>query len=302
MKPFLSCAMLLLASLGSSSLYGQGPPLGKEETSRNKIKEVRKYSNSICDPNAKNSDPSSNPRTWSSEVFRYDARGNLTHWSKASTWTQIQGYFAEYKYDDRDNVVEKTEDYVKTRYEHNYTLNDKGKIVEDNYPGGKHTIKYDATGSVLESSYLYEGRVTEKTTVAYDEKGYVEETLAYDSGGHISSRTVNVFDKAGHDIKREKYDSKGALSSRIIFPYDAAGHETAEEKYGADGHLSLKTVYSYDPAGHRIKEEHYDPNGKSLADWRTFKFDANGLVIETDDFNSKGECNWLTKITYEFYP
>jgi hypothetical protein len=301
MKPFLSCVLLLLVGgVASSSLYAQGPPLGKEEARKNKIKEIRKYSNSICDPAAKISDSSSKVRTWSSEVWTYDARGNETRWSQASTWIPVPAWFVEYKYDDRDNIVERTEDYVKTRFEHNYTLNDKGKIVEDTYPGGKHTIKYNAAGDEVESDYLHDGRLVEKTTHTFDDKGEMEETVAYDSGGQPTSRTVNVYDPERHNTRHERYSS-GRLSLKIVSTYDTAGHKSAEEKYEADGHLSSRTIHTYDQAGHSAKEEHYGPDGKTLVDWRTFKFDPKGLVIESDDFNSKGECNWFTTITYEFY-
>jgi YD repeat-containing protein len=301
MKPLLPFVTLLLVGLASSNLYAQWPPLGKEELRKNKIKGIREYGNSVCDPDAKKSDPSKFT-AWSNEVSGYDSRGNKTDWHLSSTWTVPQGWFKTWKYDDQDNVIETEEDYVKSRFEHRYTLNDKGKVIEDTYPGGKRTFKYDAAGRVAESAYFkQDGGLFEKTTHTY-EKGEVAETRAYDAGGHLSSRTVETYDEAGHDAKYERYDSAAHLSSRVVYTYDGAGHRTGEEKYESDGHLTSRTLYTYDQAGQNAKQEDYGPDGKPLDGWSTFKFDAKGLVTESNDFNSKGDCKWIKKIWYEFYP
>jgi YD repeat-containing protein len=271
MKPILSCLTLLLIGFPSShlsaQLFNQYPPLSKEELRKNKIKSISEQSFSTCDV--------FDYKHLTTASASYDARGNMTSSYRYGQWTG-EPQISSYKYDDQDNIIEETTDYRTTRFEHHYAVNYRGKVLEDTYPGGKHTFRYNATGNVVESAYFRrDGSLDQKTTHTYDDKGDVGETLNYDSAGHVS---------------------------RTVATYDVAGHRTKEEKFDSDGQLSSRTVDTYDRAGQITKEEHYGPGGKSLTYWTTFKHDPKGLVIESDDFHPTGECSSVTKGRYELYP
>jgi YD repeat-containing protein len=296
MKRFLSCLTLLLVGFASSSLqaqlFNQYPPLSKEELRKNKIKSISEENHSTCDV--------SDYKHLTSANASYDARGNMTSSYRYGQWTG-EPQTASYKYDEHDNMIEETQDYQTTRFEHHYTLNDKGKPVQDTYPGGKHTLKYNESGNVVESAYFtHDGSLEGETTYGYDDKGKLRETLVYDSSGHVSSRTITTYDPAGHRTE-EKYDAGDHLSASVSTTYDAAGHRTREEKYVPGGAFSGRTVDTYDQAGQITKEEQNDTEGKSLY-WTTYKHDPKGLVIESDDFRPTGECSGITKSSYQFYP
>jgi YD repeat-containing protein len=297
MKQFLSFLALLLIGFVSSSvhaqLFNQYPPLSKEELKKSKIKSISEQNFSTCDV--------SDYKHLTSASASYDARGNMTYSYRYGQWTG-EPQMANYKYDEQDNVIERTTDYHTTRYEHHYALNDKGKVLQDTYPGGKHTLKYDESGTVVESAYFtQDGRLDGKTTYSFDDKGKLIETLIYDSSGKVSSRTVATYDTAGHRTREEKYDAGGPLSASTSTTYDAAGHRTKEEKYVSSGAFPGTTIDTYNEAGQIAIEEHYGPNG-ALTYWTTYKHDPKGLVIESDNFHPKGECSGVTKGSYEFYP
>lgn len=314
--------MLLFAQVVPSGLCAQ-QSTSKPEAVKKKIKEVRNVTQDSCEPDAKYPDGWKG-LTWTS-IYKYDSRGNRTFDYLDNGQDVIIN--TTFKYDDMDSVVEEEMNHsVTTRIEHKYTLNDKGKIVEDAYEGVKHTFKYDAAGNVLESAefnghgdliakttntyndkeeiveILVYGQDPSRTVYAYDGGGHKTQEETYDASGHLSSKTVYMYDSAGHRTKEEIYDASGHLSSKTGYAYDAAGHQTKEETYDASGHLSSKTVYTFDENGQNTKEEEFGSDGVTRNVWDTFKRDSKGFVIEDSHFKLKGECKSITKTTYEFYP
>lgn len=297
MKPLLSCGMLLIIGFGfaSSHLYAQYSSLAKEEVKKNKIESISEDSHFPCDFDFKNSDQWK-VYTWSRSRTGYDPRGNVTSEYQDSKWNAAP-VSKGYKYDDKDNLIETTLEYITRPVEHKFTLDDKGKVVEDDYWGDRHTLKYNSAGNVVESAeFKSDGKLAAKKT--YDGKGDVTEAVGYDS-----SRKVYIYDDARHRTKQEEYDSAGRLSSRIVFTYDAAGHNAREEKYDSNGHLSSAIVYTYDEGSHYNKSEEYTgSDGKTLKGWSTYKYDPKGLLIERSDFGPKAECQLITKFSYAFFP
>jgi len=267
MKSLPLTVILLSTCFVPSTLFAQYPPVEREETSKSKIKAITQITYFSCDVNAK----SPVETQFRSE---YDSRGNLTKRVGYGTagnpllqWT--------YSYDDKDNVVANSWDggavTVEYKYDtaghpikqtifnadhtvkeqHVFTLNDKGKILEDAYADGRHTFKYDAAGNVSEwAEFKTDGSLVEKKKHTYNDKGDATETVVYDSGDRPSSKTVYL--------------------------YDSTEHNTERDEYGADG--------------------------KTLISRETFKRDPKGFVAEDSQFNSKGDCTQVTKMTYEFYP
>ena len=169
-------------------------------------------------------------------------------------------------------------DYIKHPVQHKITRTDKGKILEDTYSSERHTFKYNAAGDVIEAAVFRasDGGLIRKTT--YSDNGDATEAVVYDSqdsGGHLA---------------------------KIVYAYDGAGHRTKGEKYDQEGRLYSIIVYAYDETGHNTKEQEFAADGKTPKGWLTFKRDTKGLVTEQSSFDAKGECTWLTKITYAFYP
>jgi len=288
MKRLLPCLTLLLIGFASSSLYAQGNSLyfNKENLRKNKIRMIAEAQYYPCEIDHKN---------LTDAISSFNSRGNMTDWYRYGKWTG-EPQVANYKYDDKDNVVEGTRDYRTYHIEHKYTLDDKGKVLEDNYTGGRQTYKYNAAGNLVESAeFRPDGGLESKET--FNDKGDLTEAIYYNS-----SKTVYTYDGAGRRTKEEEYDSHGHLSARTVSTYDQAGHNTKDEKYDSGGQLSLIAVYTHDQAGHNTKTEDYGPDGKTLTGWSTFKFDPKGFVIEEDVFGPKGECTYLTKTTYTFYP
>jgi YD repeat-containing protein len=289
MKRLLSCLTFLLMGFASSNLCAQQNPLyfNKENLRKNKIRSIAEAQYYPCEIEQKNvTDTESS----------FDSRGNMTRRYRYGKWTGDPQLEIN-KYDDKDNVVEgTTSDYRTYHIEHKYTLDDKGRVVEDTHSDGRHTYKYNAAGNLVESAeFRPDGSLESKETL--NDKGDLTEAIHYNS-----SKTVYTYDGAGHRTKEEDYDSHGHLSARTVSTYDEAGHNAKDEKYDSGGQLSFVTVYTHDQAGHNTKKEDYGPDGKTLTGWSTFKFDPKGLVIEEDVFGSKGECKYLTKTMYTFYP
>jgi hypothetical protein len=296
MKPLLSCLMLLLVGFASSSLYAQYPEVENEEWRKNKIKTTTDVTYS-CHLDAHKND------LYAIHSRGYDSRGNLIYDSYRGRELEDTLRVTAYKYDDKNNAIEETRDgnvvrrseytYDNTghvtkrtiwnhgiRQQHEFTLNDKGKVLEDTCSCGRRTERYNAAGNVAEAAeFNQDGSQFVKET--YNDKGDMTEAVVYGHG-----------DPRGHLYH----------SARTVYTYDEAGHITKEEEYDSSGHLSLRTVYMYDEAGHRSEELEYGSNGDTLFQRSTFKYDEKGLVIESSQFNAKGECADITMTTYRFYP
>jgi YD repeat-containing protein len=371
MKSLLSFLTLLLMGSASSNLYAQyaqWPPFGQFALSEEQLRykeEMRK--NKVASQHRSDGNCTGSNTYWLEGTTKYDTRGNLTYSSSSSTYDS-RGKQMTYKYDDKDNIIEeadygqvqKTVEYgydaagrLTKRKIHEYgyfdaephwrltgwegddefTLNDKGKVLEHTSNDGRTTYKYNAAGDEVEhawfkldgslaskvvSTYDQAGHNTEeevhdstglligKSIYAYDKGGRRTKEEKYDASGRLSSSTADTYDEAGHKTKEEKYDSGGRLSgnsfSRTIDIYDQAGHKTREdgyEGYDSGEHLSSIALYTYDEPGRETKEEFYGLDGKTSKGATTFKYDPRGLLIQKSDSRPNGRCMIYT---YQFYP
>jgi hypothetical protein len=284
MKSLRSFLALLLVGFASSNLCAQKNPLyfDKESLRRNKIRSLAEAQYYPCEIEQKN---------LTDNITSFDPRGNAIHWYRYGQWTG-EPQIGLAKYDDKDNMVEQTSDYRTYHIEHKYTLDDKGKVLEDKFTGGRHTYRYNAAGTLVEFvEFKPDGSLEWKKT--FNDKGDLMEEI------YGSSKTLYTYDGAGHRTKKEEYDSHGHLSAKTVSTYDDAGQNAKDQKYDSGGQLSSTTFYN---AGHETRVESYGPDGKTLTGWSTYKFDPKGLRIEEDVFGAKGECKYLTKTFYTFYP
>ncbi|MCR5213351.1 MAG: DUF6531 domain-containing protein [Eubacterium sp.] len=199
------------------------------------------------------------------------------------------GVKLNYIYDDKENLVEKTDalgnsfksEYNifgekiadidangnKTAYEYDAI----GNLVSKSYPNGlKIDMKYNAIGDIEEASVVVDGKKI-VTRNEYDEVGNLIASVdefgnknfyEYDSENNL----ISVTNKKGIKTEQYKYDSMGrvifekTLTNEIEHIYDINGNliKTVEKTIGSNSSENV-TNYKYDKAGRLL--EVIDPSG-----------------------------------------
>lgn len=275
MKPFFFGLALLFVCSSASSQY----PPNNLEIRREKIKKVTTESYLSCDPQT---------AVRQEYVNMYDAHGNLTQTDgyndaglrllhdtyeydakdhmTASRWEfntgASGGETTSYKYNRKGRVTAQTSLNLDgtIKGQHKFKLNDDGKIVDDVTADGKHILKYDAHGNLIEDkSSKADGSVITTVVNTYNDRGYAVQTLVYDSNGNLTdapqelgflpAKTVYTYGESEHLTKKEEFNSDGSLRSRSIYERDKGGWVTEERDYDSKGECTglKKSKYEFYP-------------------------------------------------------
>jgi hypothetical protein len=177
--------------------------------------------------------------------YSYDANGNLSEEKNTSTRQGIttKGKII-YKYDQEQNLIEKTESDNDGRMQYSYIYK---------YDSNKRKIEYQSR-SFNGSSYTNYNEYFK-----YDENGRLLESSHYELNGNELYKDANTFDKEGNRIKKSHY-YHDKLMSEIADTYNSAGYLTEELEFQS-GVLALKKTFIYDTTGNMITALHTDPKG-----------------------------------------
>lgn len=256
----------------------------------------------------------------------YDPRGNITRIVRAdgSSYSirygdahrkplavaDALGQTAEYRYDERGNLIEVKDPAGATT---RYTLDDRGRIVSLlDARGGQSFLSYDSAGRLIE----YRTCLGQTTRYAYDDDGnVVAVTDALNSTTRLSYQRINRKDRlvavtqGDGSVERMAYDVLGrlvahmgpdGLATRYLLAADgqplarenALGH-AMRYQYDAHGRLLALTNengavhrFAWDNADRLMSERGFD--GRR----RDYRYNLAGELLETADGVPEG-APWL---------
>jgi hypothetical protein len=186
--------------------------------------------------------------------YSYDSNGNLVEEDNAYTSHSITTKKKTiYKYDESQNLIEKTENNNDGRMQYNYTYK---------YDPAKRKVEYKAR-SFNGSNYTNYNEYFK-----YDEKGHMVESSHYELTGKLLYKDVYNFDNAGNQIKRSHYYGD-VLTTETVDIFSDQGLLTDESEYKSKA-LILKKTFKYDATGNIIGALHTDTSGaiKTTLDYK----------------------------------
>lgn len=215
--------------------------------------------------------------------------GDANHPFKQTSETSPLGYTTQYSYDVGGNVIKMILPSTKTVIYANYTsFGQAGKIKD---PRGNYTLyQFDAKGNLTQSAILKKGFGAAVDPASYNP-----------SASELLEQTVNAYDIYGNIVivKRVK-DFSSKSGPTVTYNYDANKLNVLTISRNGDVNgdgVTTKTSPSqvYDAYGRPttsltgawyITQARYDTVGRvtratdALNNWRDFKYDANGNLIE----------------------
>lgn len=180
------------------------------------------------------------------------------------------------------------------------------KVIFDEKGNRKQSIRYKSTGEV-DLNYEF----------TYDKNGNLISMDTYDGFGNLKGRKESQYDinnkevvrkllndRSSGELKTElKYDSENRLIKSINYSKD--GIVISTQNYEYDGELLIKSItkdadgrqiseiiFEYDSNGYLIKETQSSIQGNNII---TYKYDANGNLIEIKDKQSRRELKYDSK-------
>ena len=175
-----------------------------------------------------------------------------------------------------------------------YTFNDKGFIIQDNYTNdsGFSTAKYVTytydqmnrirSVTTTEKSFT-EGTSTTSVSYIYNDDGSA--IIYYKNKIGVTNRKVFT-NKYGQPILDESYSSYDKLSGHTTYEYDEYGNLLDKREYSYE-ELKYQYLYEYDKYGDLIKETKvWISNGNILKQNTFYEYFANGelKLITTYDY------------------
>ena len=184
-------------------------------------------------------------------------------------------------------------------------LEKKNNLTEENLKGKVKSIKentYEAVdkfGQIKKGNVFYDG-FSSPFTIIYNEKGNKIKICRYDKYGKIDNKNTYKYDEKGNNIEHNTYDY-GRLALKDIYKYDEKGNKIEENTYDSDGRLFFKYIYKYDEKGNNIEKNKYDYNGR-LDSKTTYKYDEKGNTIEQNTYyyDDRPAENYSYKYEYEY--
>ena len=190
-------------------------------------------------------------------------------------------------------------------------------------PGFSESETYDRTGRLIEAvTYEQRGNSSTRYVFTYDERGALQEELAYeagltllyhkqfayaqDSSGRQTAVVAAYRDGEFHDAEFSTYDRSGRLSetlhtdgtlaSRNLF--DVLGRILYSARY-RDGQLLGELAWTYDGQGRWLALTSYDPGG-AVTGKVVHEYDVTGRRSRTttEQFRADRPGRWIT--TYEY--
>ncbi len=257
--------------------------------------------------------------------YTYDSEGRKT---KIVSDGYVGAKTEEFEYDERGDVIKKTETTSRTVtvYDYGYVYDD-GRLLEET------AVIYSWSDSSLEEKYDEHGNLILrqnddsliKHEYTYDKNGFIikdiETTDNQKNYGKIIVNTIEYTnDEKGRVIKSVSTDEDGRTYTKE-FTYDSEDRklkETRTEEYGEYSRTYYIDEYTYDELGNILTYYHkyyesedtynytyvYDNNGNVLEKKRDgvtiikYIYDANGNQIKTENYTDGSVGEW-TEYTYD---
>jgi hypothetical protein len=134
------------------------------------------------------------------------------------------------------------------------------------------------------------------STVIYDRKGLVTETLNYNSDNEITSKYSYIYNDSIR-VETKKFSPGGELENIYKYEYDYDGYKIKSYRYDLNGNLEKYYTYDYDDSGNLIRDNWFDKSGK-MEFIIEHKYDENNKRIETITYDEQD--NVVSKYSYRY--
>ena len=173
-----------------------------------------------------------------------------------------------------------------------------GKLVNK---GKVSSVKYDQKGFLTETiTFDQNGRVQNRFEYKYDAKGIRIESLRYDAQNKPDKKYIYEYDKAGNKIKSTRFDLIGKAEKYYEYEYDSNLNLISDEWYDISGDIEYKIETEYDDEGSKTVSFSYSENGK-LTSKSIFKYDERRNIIEEQKFDDNNKPIGIIQYVYKYY-
>lgn len=202
------------------------------------------------------------------------------------------------------------------------------QVVVDPAQAQRSVSRYDDDGHWLDEETWREGKLSERTTFAYDAQGCV--TLITSEDFETGAREFLRYepDEGGDAIRVTKTDSAGATLYTIVYRYEPGsalgrlvaaeqreadgslrvrtsqtwqdGRRRTKDVFGADGTLSWSFTYEYTAAGDLAQITRRDPAG-ALVSRQVHAWRPDRLPDTVTDHGPDGAVTRVTRYAYGFF-
>ncbi|HSP87389.1 MAG TPA: hypothetical protein VLN45_04600 [Ignavibacteriaceae bacterium] len=178
----------------------------------------------------------------------------------------------------------------------NFNLDSNGKPVKSEKLS---TQKYNSKGFLTETIiYDSEEKIISKFKYDYDNNGKRIETTS-SSDGSIKNYFTYEYDKYGNKIKAYRYDPSEKLEEYYFYEYDEEGNLIEEEWFASSGEKVYSVENDYDN-GVKTRTSTFDENNNLIYEY-FFKYDEKGYVIEELKYDSNGVQEGLIQYIYKYF-
>ncbi len=183
-------------------------------------------------------------------------------------------------------------DRINFEYDTNGKLVNKGKIS---------TVKYDKKGFLTETVIFdQKGRVQNRFKYKYDKKGFRIESLRFDAQNKLEKKYTYEYDETGNKIKSTRLDLKGKAEKYYEYDYDSNLNLVSDGWYDINGNMEYKIETEYDDYGNKIAEFSYDETGRLNYKY-VFKYDDKMNIVEEQKFDDDEKPLGIIQYLYKYY-
>ena len=224
-----------------------------------------------------------------------------------SSTTEVEKNEKEVRYKSKPEKVIKSLDLVEREFISTSKIKTIEKVSFELTPAGK---------PINGEKYL---------TQNYNPKGFLIETITYNSDGTIQYKYNYTYDNNGTRIKTTRYDSSGKMTNYYKYDYNEFGNKVKAYSYVLDGNLEEYYTYEYDGDGNLIEEKWFSPLGDEVYNIETdydngikthtytydengdliyeyvFRYDEKGNIIEETKYNSNGLQVGIIQYVYKYH-
>jgi len=180
----------------------------------------------------------------------------------------------------------------------------------------KINFNLDSNGKPLKSEKL--------STLNYNSKGFLTETIIYDTDGNVKYKFTYDYDNNGRRIKTTRFtDAK--MTNYYTYDYNEFGNKTKAYRYDPAGNLEEYYIYKYDDEGNLIEEEWFSSSGGKVYSLKNdyddgmkthaytydensdliyeyvFRYDEKGNIIEEIKYDNNGLQAGVIQYIYKYY-
>lgn len=175
------------------------------------------------------------------------------------------------------------------------TYNEKGHKTQEQHFGkeGSHTHIFNAQGLKTEDIYNKEGKLYQKTTFTYNDKGNQLEHIVRNADGSLYFKVITKYNDEGKQLENIHYHGDESIFRKTLYQYDEKGNQLSCIEYDKDGGIDHQYLHKYNEQGKRMEEiTEYPKDPKSQFNRRiTYQYNEHGDTIETIFYKADGSVN-----------